>query len=119
MILYLLKLQLLVPCSVQAVSPCFPWDDGKVRISWKGDGQHFVCSSVSPVTGSVRGWDHCVHVCCIYLHVCGYVTVWTYVHVWPFAIEHMHICVGMYVCVCVTVCIVCVTAKANMLMDTE
>jgi elongator complex protein 1 len=28
------------------------WDDGRVRISWKGNGEYFVCSSIDPSTGS-------------------------------------------------------------------
>ena len=28
-----------------------PWDDRKPRISWKGDGEYFVCSSIEPNTG--------------------------------------------------------------------
>jgi elongator complex protein 1 len=38
--------------------PCFSWDDQKVGVCWRGDGQFFVVSSVSPATGNriLRVW---------------------------------------------------------------
>ena len=29
-----------------------PWDDLKPRVSWRGDGQYFCVSSISPQTGT-------------------------------------------------------------------
>lgn len=39
--------------------PALPWDDRKPRISWRGDGQFFVVSTISPSTGSrkLRVWS--------------------------------------------------------------
>ncbi|VDH98149.1 elongator complex protein 1 [Mytilus galloprovincialis] len=31
--------------------PALPWDDRKPRISWRGDGQFFVVSTISPISG--------------------------------------------------------------------
>ena len=36
---------------VTEVSPALPWDDLQPRISWRGDGEFFVCSCVEPSTG--------------------------------------------------------------------
>ena len=34
-------------------------DDCKTRISWRGDGEYFVCSSINPATGArqLRVWS--------------------------------------------------------------
>lgn len=39
--------------------PALPWDDRKPRISWRGDGQFFVISTISPSTGGrkLRVWS--------------------------------------------------------------
>ncbi|KAK3610232.1 hypothetical protein CHS0354_022286 [Potamilus streckersoni] len=36
------------------VKPAFPWDDKQPRITWRGDGQYFAVSSISPDTGARR-----------------------------------------------------------------
>ncbi|XP_065836923.1 elongator complex protein 1-like isoform X2 [Oscarella lobularis] len=43
----------------EGVSPAFSWDDGVPRVSWRGDGQYFVCSALSPDTGArkLRVWN--------------------------------------------------------------
>ena len=85
---------------------CFPWDDGKVRISWKGDGQHFVCSSVSPLTGTLQG--RCVSVCmCVcWVSACVFVCVCVCVFVCVCLVSaYVFVCVC--VCVCVFVCAEC------------
>ena len=33
------------------VKPALAWDDMNVRISWRGDGQYFAVSAISPDTG--------------------------------------------------------------------
>ncbi|XP_022111138.1 elongator complex protein 1-like [Acanthaster planci] len=45
--------------TVQEVKPALAWDDMKVRISWRGDGQFFAVSAVSPDTGvrKLRVWS--------------------------------------------------------------
>ncbi len=42
----------------QEVKPGVPWDDGRVRISWRGDGEFFACSAVDPATKArvIRVW---------------------------------------------------------------
>ena len=47
----LLILVLLIFITLQKPSPALPWDDRVCRISWRGDGQYFVVSAVSPQTG--------------------------------------------------------------------
>ncbi|XP_041464243.1 putative elongator complex protein 1 [Lytechinus variegatus] len=41
------------------VKPALAWDDQRVRISWRGDGECFVVSSVNPSTGArqLRVWN--------------------------------------------------------------
>ncbi|XP_013379508.1 elongator complex protein 1 [Lingula anatina] len=43
----------------EALTPALPWDDGMPCISWRGDGQFFVVSSISPDTGArkLRVWS--------------------------------------------------------------
>ncbi|XP_071171469.1 elongator complex protein 1-like [Mytilus edulis] len=44
--------------------PALPWDDRKPRISWRGDGQFFVVSTISPISGArkLRVWSReCEH----------------------------------------------------------
>ncbi|XP_078730604.1 elongator complex protein 1 [Lampetra fluviatilis] len=43
----------------EVVAPAFTWDDGRPRVSWRGDGQFFAVSSVCPHTGArrVRVWS--------------------------------------------------------------
>eukprot|EP00118_Oscarella_pearsei_P010640 m.66422 g.66422 ORF g.66422 m.66422 type:complete len:1299 (+) comp35387_c1_seq2:23-3919(+) len=43
----------------EAITPVFPWDDCIPRVSWRGDGQYFSCSAVSPDTGArkLRVWN--------------------------------------------------------------
>ena len=36
---------------MEEVKPALSWDDMKVRVSWRGDGQYFTVSAVSPDTG--------------------------------------------------------------------
>ncbi|KAL5004669.1 hypothetical protein ScPMuIL_018125 [Solemya velum] len=46
------------------VNPAMFWDDTKPRVSWRGDGQNFVVSSVDPSTGArkLRVWSReCTH----------------------------------------------------------
>ena len=38
--------------TLQDEKPALPWDDRKPRISWRGDGQFFVVSTISPSTGN-------------------------------------------------------------------
>ncbi|XP_064620717.1 putative elongator complex protein 1 isoform X2 [Lineus longissimus] len=42
----------------EAVSLALPWDDGLPRISWRGDGQYFVISTINPEDGArqLRVW---------------------------------------------------------------
>ncbi|CAN8005373.1 unnamed protein product, partial [Ixodes hexagonus] len=39
--------------------PAFPWDDRQPRVSWRGDGQYFVTSSIDPTRGNrkLRIWS--------------------------------------------------------------
>ena len=37
------------------VGPAVPWDDLQPRVSWRGDGEYFVCSSVDSKTGGRGG----------------------------------------------------------------
>ncbi|XP_069736437.1 elongator complex protein 1 [Phaenicophaeus curvirostris] len=41
------------------VSPTSPWDDGRPRVTWRGDGQFVAVSAVCPETGArkVRVWN--------------------------------------------------------------
>ncbi|XP_069778820.1 elongator complex protein 1 isoform X2 [Narcine bancroftii] len=41
------------------VKPAFPWDDHKLRVTWRGDGQLFAVSAICPMTGSrkLRVWN--------------------------------------------------------------
>ncbi|XP_071964263.1 elongator complex protein 1-like [Antedon mediterranea] len=43
----------------EAVTQSTEWDDAKIRICWRGDGQFFVVSCISPVTGArkLRVWN--------------------------------------------------------------
>ncbi|XP_075929206.1 elongator complex protein 1 isoform X2 [Petromyzon marinus] len=43
----------------EVVAPAFTWDDGRPRVSWRGDGQFFAVSSVCLHTGArrVRVWS--------------------------------------------------------------
>ena len=36
---------------VEEVKPALPWDDRKVRVSWRGDGQYFVVSVINRENG--------------------------------------------------------------------
>ena len=44
----------------QPLSPALPWDDRKPRISWRGDGEYFVCSTIGSHTGSMSCACICV-----------------------------------------------------------
>ncbi|XP_072037766.1 putative elongator complex protein 1 [Amphiura filiformis] len=43
----------------EEVKPALPWDDLKVRVSWRGDGQYFVVSAVNQQSGArkLRTWN--------------------------------------------------------------
>lgn len=48
----------------EEVKPALPWDDRLPRVSWRGDGQLFVVSTISPDTGArkLRVWNReCEH----------------------------------------------------------
>lgn len=48
----------------EAIQAALPWDDKHPRISWRGDGQYFVVSSICPNTGArkLRVWNReCEH----------------------------------------------------------
>ncbi|OWF47940.1 putative elongator complex protein 1 [Mizuhopecten yessoensis] len=49
---------------LEEVKPALPWDDQLPRVSWRGDGQLFVVSTISPDTGArkLRVWNReCEH----------------------------------------------------------
>lgn len=39
--------------------PAFPWDDKQPRVSWRGDGQYYITSCISPAGGNrkLRVWS--------------------------------------------------------------
>ena len=43
----------------QAVAAAPEGDDRRTRISWRGDGEYFVCSSIDPASGArqLRVWS--------------------------------------------------------------
>ncbi|XP_038077716.1 elongator complex protein 1-like isoform X2 [Patiria miniata] len=45
--------------TMEDVKPALAWDDMKVRVSWRGDGQFFTVSAISPDTGvrKLRIWS--------------------------------------------------------------
>ena len=36
---------------IRDIGPALPWDDLQPQVSWRGDGEYFVCSCVEPATG--------------------------------------------------------------------
>lgn len=44
--------------SPQPRGPALPWDDGRPRVSWRGDGEFFACTTVDPTSGRSL---HCKH----------------------------------------------------------
>ena len=48
-----------VSIKFQSAGAAFAWDDQKPRISWRGDGQYFVVSSINPASGEkFYCWTH-------------------------------------------------------------
>ena len=46
-------------CCFQPVAAALEGDDCKTRISWREDGEYFVCSSIDPTSGArqLRIWS--------------------------------------------------------------
>lgn len=49
----------IVTLSQQASQPAVAWDDRQTRLSWRGDGEYFACSTVDPSSQSrvIRVWS--------------------------------------------------------------
>ena len=51
-----------MPCILSQIArPAASWDDKMPRISWRGDGQFFVVSTIHPQTGMLISLDHIIY----------------------------------------------------------
>ena len=65
----------LISIQFQSADAAFAWDDQKPRITWRGDGQYFVVSSINPTSG--ENFNIIQYTCTCYpLNDINYINIW-------------------------------------------